>query len=677
MQACGGCHPGGGSAEYDRNGNRYDRFARDPANHIVSGGTNNFDGDYFKARWAEAGVLEADCLMCHMPEYDYELRKKEIKSLNFKWAATAGAGFAKVQGSVKNGDTPVVSYLIAGEESPFLSDGRMALHMVREIPAENCLNCHREPDWKKKGASYNHRTDVHLRAGLRCVDCHVTGRKASDPRINGREMHQIGKGDDPTGLVRDDLDNTMRTCEDCHVRGELRTKIASHRGLPPRHFEKIACLTCHVPQRQVKATLMQDSTVFNSVPRISMAGKRIWTFYGPAMRPWNLYGEASAFTVEKQPLFLFDPVRFWYKGKIYPMNRIDSIWVAIMDMKGNITGQPYMKDLYRMWSAHLKDPLNNWPALAKIQDDNHDGAPEVNRPDEIMALLGAVTGYLKNANEPLEKRQVVLVSGPKYTVDGNVWLDLKFRPEPWQYTPYSSVFKLSHDIMPADSALGAGGCTDCHSAGSRLWTRKVMQKPFQGADASPVWQTNAALLGVSEAAVSMGALRHETLEPLLFFGMLAVFTLLVMLLLAAGLEFVPGCGSELTTEPAMRLMIAILCIALLGPGIILLGENILSSHAVGLLGMFHKIAAIALVVTLVWVCFVDRVRKTGLFWVGCAGICFMAATGGVLLFSNSINMRQIAFTLHDIGALFLSALAFGALLFRILRICRHEKEEQR
>ena len=675
VQTCGGCHPGGGAAEYDRNGNRYDAFARDPANGIVSGGTNNFDGDYFRARWAETGVLEADCLMCHMPGYNYELRKKQIKSLNFKWAATAGAGFASIKGTVKNGKTPVVSYL-TGEHSPFMPDGKVALHMVREIPSENCLHCHREPDWKKKGASYNHRTDVHLRAGLRCVDCHVTGRKASDPRINGREMHQIGKGDDPTGLVRDDLDNTMRTCEDCHVRGELRTKIAEHRGLPPIHFDKIACLTCHVPQRQVKAALMQDSTVFNSSPRISMAGKRIWTFYGPNMKPWNLYGEASAFTVEKQPLFLFDPVRSWYKGKIYPMNRIDSIWIAIMDKNGNITGQPYMKDLFKMWSSHREDPQKNWPGLTAIQDDNHDGAPEVNRPAEIRAVLEAMTAYLKMAGEPLEQRQVALVSGPRYTFDGENWFNLKYQPEPWQYTVYSSVFKLSHDIMPADSALGAGGCTDCHSSDSRLWSRKVMLEPFEGNAARSVWQSNAALLGVSETAVSMGALRHEILEPLFFYGMLVVATLIVMVLLAVGLEFVPGCSLQLTTDPAMRLMIAILCTAWLGPGIILVGGNMLSSHAVGMLGMFHRGVAIALVVALVWACLADRVRKTALFQAGCAGIGFMALTGGILLFSESINLRQIVFTLHDIGAFILCFMAAAAIMAMIFTIKKQKETEQ-
>ena len=667
VQTCGGCHPGGGPAEYDRNGKRYDLFAADPKNNIISGGNNNFDGDYYKAGWAESGVLEADCLMCHMPEYGYGLRKKQVKALNFRWAATAGAGFATVTGSVARHEKPQLKYNL----SAFRSDGKVALPMVREIPTENCLHCHREPDWKKKGASYNVRTDVHIRAGLKCVDCHVTGRKASDGRIAGREMHQIGKGDDPTGLVRNDLDNTMRSCEDCHFRGELRTKIAAHKGLPPIHLQKIACLTCHVPQRQVKAALMQDSTVFNDVPRISVPGKRIWTFYGPEMKPWNLYGEASTFTVERQPLHLFSPVRAWYKGKIYPMNRIDSIWIAIMDDTGTITGQPYMKDLYKMWAGHRKNPGKVWSDLNIIKDDNRDGAPEANRPEEIQALLQTVTAYLIQQNEPLDGKNIALISGDTYTLDGTHWQPLKFRPQSWQYTPYSSVFKLSHDIAPADSALGAGGCTDCHSNSSPFWQRPVMARPFVGDDAHSSWISNAHLLGLSKLGVTMGALRHQVLEPVLFYGLLAAGGLLVVILLVPGISIVPGACSTLTTDPAMRHLLAILGVAILGPAIILLGGDLLSSEVIGVLGNIHKAVAILMVLAVVLMIIRGQRSRSLLFVLGVVGIVFMATTGIILLFAESMDLRQIVFTLHDIGAVALVALAVFGLLTRLL--CSRDK----
>ncbi len=273
-KGCGICHPGGGSLEYDRNGNRYDEYAANPENNIISGGDNNFDGDYHQAKWAESGVIEADCLLCHLRDYDDGKRNKQIQSLNFRWSATAGAGFGEISGTVAKGETPAVSYHL----SFFDENGKLTLPIIREVQNKNCLFCHRESDWKKAGASFQAKTDLHTRAGVRCVDCHVTARKASDSRITGRDIHDFGKGDDPDGFVRDDLDNSMKTCHDCHVTGNMNAPIIKHRGLPPSHFEKIACQTCHIPCRQVKPIAIQDSTVFNPGGRIP-SPKEIWSFY--------------------------------------------------------------------------------------------------------------------------------------------------------------------------------------------------------------------------------------------------------------------------------------------------------------------------------------------------------------------------------------------------------------
>ncbi|MBN2468895.1 MAG: hypothetical protein JXD19_12175, partial [Deltaproteobacteria bacterium] len=196
---CGDCHPGGGPTEFDRTGKRYDQWMADPASGMASGGDNNYDGDYYQARWIETGVLEADCFLCHLPEYDNSARKAQIKKLNFRWAPTAGAGFANVVGSVGDGQAPTVQYL----KGRFNPDGTVSPHIVRQPRNEACLACHAKPGWKKRGANLRARTDVHLRAGLKCVDCHPAGRSAEDVRIRGKEIHQFGKGDDPGGHVRD------------------------------------------------------------------------------------------------------------------------------------------------------------------------------------------------------------------------------------------------------------------------------------------------------------------------------------------------------------------------------------------------------------------------------------------------------------------------------------------
>jgi len=665
-KACSGCHPGGGPLEYDRDGNRYDRYAKDPVNHIVPGGENGFDGDYFKSFWAESGVLEADCLLCHLPSYDHKAREAQIKALNFRWAASAGADFAAVEGTVAQNTVPTVKY----KKERFQPDGKVALNIVKEVPEEKCLNCHLEPDWKKKGEPYNHRTDVHLRAGLKCVDCHVTGRSATDERIAGRERHEIGKGDDPTGLVRDDLDNSMRTCRDCHMEGLLKAPVPRHAGLPPRHLDNIACQTCHIPQRQVKAALLQDSTIFNTAPRIAKAGKCIWTFYGPDMKPWNLYGEASSFTNRREPLFLYEPVRAWYKGRIYPMNRVDSIWIGILEPDGKGLDQPYMKDLYAMWTAHLKDPVNNFPELGKITDDNGDSVSEANRPEEIQGLLAAVKRYLLSQGEPLDGRYVILVSGSRYTKDGITWDGLYFTPKPWEYTAYASTFKLSHGISPANSALGAGGCTDCHGSYSSFWIRPVMKEPFNGESAVPIFEPNSVLLGMSPFAVKMSGFRHEILEPLLFYSTLTLLAGLLFFAVLYGGAIEYRGANGILADPGHRLMLGILGTILLGPAVIVLFGELLPSQAMGVLGVFHKGVGIVLSGAAFWLLVSSRSGKGAFFWLGILGIAFMTVTGIILMTTDAISIRQIVFTLHDIGAVVLSALAASVFLLTFLRVRR-------
>ena len=102
-------------------------------------------------------------------------------------------------------------------------------------------------------------------------------------------------------FVRNDLDNTMRQCADCHITGHLNAPIAKHAGLPPIHLEKSSCQACHIPYRMVKSAQVQVSDVFNTGPLISPPPKHIWTFYDPFMKYWNHYGELEMFTTKDQP----------------------------------------------------------------------------------------------------------------------------------------------------------------------------------------------------------------------------------------------------------------------------------------------------------------------------------------------------------------------------------------
>lgn len=362
---------------------------------------------------------------------------------------------------------------------------------MREPRNEACLECHAQPGWKKRGANYRGRTDVHLRAGLRCVDCHPAGSSADDPRIRGREVHQFGKGDDPGGHVRDDLDGTVVDCAHCHDTGRRGAPVATHAWLPRLHLERLACQTCHIPERAVMPIAVQASDVYNADPKIPGAGKHLWTFYGPDAAYRNHYGILSMMGYDDKPTEAFRPWLVSYQGKIRPGNRVHTAWPAIETDGRPGLMQPRMRDIHRLWTEHREDP-SRFPALARIRDDNGDGVPEVNRPEEIDALIASVDALLREIGRPMEGARVVWVQNERVYRSGTEYRVME--KHPWEASPYGNVHTYNHEVLPARAALGAGGCSDCHAKDSPFFFQAVLADPF-GDDGRPVWALQGDILG--------------------------------------------------------------------------------------------------------------------------------------------------------------------------------------
>lgn len=521
---CGECHPGGGSAEFDRNGNRYDKFMIE--NNLKSGDINNYDGDYYQARWIESGVLEADCMLCHQPDYNYSARKKQIANLNFKWAAAAGTGWAEITGFVQDNQHVKVAY----SKNIFNPDGTVSPKIIREPRNESCLFCHAQPGWKKRGANFSSRTDVHLRAGLKCVDCHPAGSKAIDNRINGKEEHQMAKGDDPGGLVRNDLDNTVLSCEYCHSNGYLGAPIAEHDWLPAIHLNRIDCTTCHIPERFVKPAQFQAGDVFNPSPKIPGKGKHLWAFYGPDMNFYNHYGNIDMMGYDDKPSDPFKPIFIRYKGKIYPANRVHSAWPGIAEDGKPGLMQPKMSDIYKMWNDHFSDN-NNYPELAKIKDDNDDGIVEVNSPEEIDALISSVSWMLNKTNYPMQNKKVVWVLNDRVYTSGTDYYTIP--KETWEASPYANVHKYSHDVLPAKSAFGKNGCSDCHNSNSNFFSANVLVYPFD-INANPVYSSQNEILNITTTSVLFGNFRESILKPAAPWIIISFFSIILFHFVVCG-----------------------------------------------------------------------------------------------------------------------------------------------
>jgi len=691
-QGCGQCHPGGGPLEHDREGKRYDAWMADPASGFSPGGENNFDGDYYRARWSESGVLEADCLLCHLPSYDFNERNKQLSALNFRWAPTAAAGLAKVEGAVADSKPVTVAY----EKSKFNAEGRVSLPMVVSPRNETCLQCHAQPGWKKRGEDFRARTDVHLRAGMRCVDCHPAGSRADDPRIRGREVHQVAKGDDPGGKVRDDLDNTMRDCASCHATRKFGAPLAHHAGLPPLHLQRISCQTCHVPEKIVMPIQVQASDVFNPDALIKPGGKQLWTFYGIDGIYRNHYGVLNMMGYDDKPSENFRPVLARYKGKIYPVNRVHSSWPALETKGQPGLMQPRPADIYQMWKAHRDNPLR-YPELDTITDDNGDKIIEVNRPEEIEALIAAVTHHLTAIGYPLAGKRVVWVMNNRVYSSGNEYRELPM--EPWEASPYGNVHKYNHDVQPARAALGANGCGDCHRAGAPFFEASVLARPFDETGEA-VWIPNRELLGISSLAGKLGSFRESFLKPATaWIGSALLLLLLLHFAIFGTPEMPPLSGDEpqvmrfsLAERLAHFLSLAgFLFLALTGL-LFLLNHRSLNGQA---MREFHAWCGLAfgagwLGMLLFWSgdMLLEKRDATWLragggyfgprgvlpagkfnagqkicFWLILGGGLVLILTGGALFFLRTHPQTNLAllYTLHDLAALFILLLTIAHL----------------
>jgi hypothetical protein len=109
--------------------------------------------------------------------------------------------------------------------------------------------------------------------------------------------------------------------------------------------------------------------------------------------------------------------------------------------------------------------------------DPYDTRPLTN--DQIRKILAAL-GEDKTKEEP-----VFVTAGRLYRVSGS--------PDsrgPWEHqaaAPYAWAF--GHDVRPAKQALGARGCTDCHSSDSPIFFGQVVARGAVTAGASAtMWE---------------------------------------------------------------------------------------------------------------------------------------------------------------------------------------------
>jgi hypothetical protein len=446
VQHCGACHPGGGWSEYDRKNHLYYDEENKKFGYELSADNPLLDGDYtpfnngetsFRAPWDRSGVSEADCLICHLKGYQWKERGGTLRGRFFKYGPTVGAGWATVKlsqdefGNMK-GEGVDVDYT----KKEIADFENLHLQITKRPPDENCWSCHAISDGRKRGRQWSPDTDIHKAKGLHCLSCHPSDKD-----------HNFAKGNTLQETVRDDLDNTMPSCEDCHYKRKDKKAPRYRHPFSPRHLKRISCQTCHIPFLTTPADLVYDhastgeTTIYETSkflsndpvdPKKSISGIDLNIWY-PAIRE--------------------------YKGRIVPVKSLIVIYWGDLDENTNV-----VKPIFLWKIRELKKP--------PLKDDDGDGIPEINSLDEIKAFLMTLKGRDK-FGDPIADHPVLVKGGFLYHLDkkGDVEMIKYERSNTYD-------FSLSHNIMQGFQVIGARGCKDCHSKNSPFFLRKILVDPY-------------------------------------------------------------------------------------------------------------------------------------------------------------------------------------------------------
>ena len=246
------------------------------------------------SRWNVSGHLEINCLGCHnkSPLQDHSEWVKQVMRQNFRWAATAASGLGEVIGmasrlpatwDIIDGPNPddhewAVVPQVKYNQNLFDSRNNAILDLPQPEDSR-CLACHSVSPRQAKSKAAIDR-DVHLQAGLKCVDCHRNDLS-----------HEMVRGFEGEKLSRSSLKAQDFSCAGCHLgqkpekggygfTGRLGAPRPAHKGIPKVHFERLACTVCHsglLPEKEPQAVYTSRAN------RLGIFGKARWTSEYPVI----------------------------------------------------------------------------------------------------------------------------------------------------------------------------------------------------------------------------------------------------------------------------------------------------------------------------------------------------------------------------------------------------------
>ena len=385
-----------------------------------------------------SGKLEINCLSCHNGDHGQDQGgvtgyAVQISLGNLRWATAASCGFASVKGSANDMadmydpfDPFEVEMAASGRKTPpgvtynksaFDEENRVLFNILREVPAQRCYYCHSNVYMgSEKSEKWSSDEDIHLKAGLTCVDCH---RNGIDHNITRGYEGEDGVSSNPTA--------GGSSCAGCHLgqdssagpnSGRLGAPVPDHKGLPPVHFERLTCTACHSgPWPAAEPHVTKTSMAHRlGTPNVTKTREMLPHIASPVFA--------------KQA-----------DGKIAPHKLV---WPAFWGVMNDANVEPVALGTVTkvIEGAFAKEdmPLSgDWPDLTT---------------EHIVQGLTALS-----SDGSLEGKAVYVGAGKLYSLDdAGKLVEADGHPAAEPY-----LWAFGHDVRPAAQSLGVRYCTDCHA----------------------------------------------------------------------------------------------------------------------------------------------------------------------------------------------------------------------
>ncbi|MCP3178241.1 PKD domain-containing protein [Desulfuromonas sp. KJ2020] len=496
MMDCGECHVGGGAMQYVP----YTVLgARTPLRNIKTTDVNgsgpilktditafnyfidnyDVDGDGNKNEvmhidYANTGVMEVDCFMCHLQGYQYEERNTVLRKAKIDATRAVGAGFATAntlvwaptadEAPAGYGNTVVYDAAKLSEDvnGHAIIPSSFFANFVKRTPAsENCASCHMGEyavDWKKRGDHWEgeHDYEVHYMYG--CMGCHERMPTAAQPGPftsedgglypqmgTGLLGHDPAKGNAPYSSLYNGNDNVaFKGCEGCHLTG---TNGAEQFGAPdPTAAHQAAGLTARIVQSGIDgvANISHIDLMDCSACHSRKISSSVWNTGGAVVDatgadPVGRLADHENQYVDRNNMTDRTGLS-WYNGKLLRVGILNTMFYRDkndIDFDANLDGRGGGMDALLMTQVLAVNEANGWKSLT---EDTHGNVTAAAIDARVAAMNAAVDGWAG--------------------VTGKAQTKLSFMGVP---------FKDQHSVSPAALAWGANGCADCHAAGSEFY----------------------------------------------------------------------------------------------------------------------------------------------------------------------------------------------------------------